>query len=67
MATRIGKTIEVIIDEVDEEGAVGRSTWDAPEIDGAVFIDEAEGIKSGDIVRVVVEEAEDYDLWGRLA
>jgi ribosomal protein S12 methylthiotransferase len=67
MATRIGKTIDVIIDEVDEEGAVGRSTWDAPEIDGAVFIDQAEGIKSGDIVRVVVEEAEDYDLWGRLA
>jgi ribosomal protein S12 methylthiotransferase len=65
MATRIGKSIDVIIDEVDEEGAVGRSAWDAPEIDGSVFLDEAEGIAPGDIVRVEVEEAEDYDLWAR--
>ena len=67
MGARIGKTIDVIIDEVDEEGAIGRSGWDAPEIDGSVFLDEAQGVKSGDIVRVVVEEAEEYDLWGRLA
>jgi ribosomal protein S12 methylthiotransferase len=56
----------VIIDEFDDEGAVGRSTWDAPDIDGSVFLDEAREVKPGDIVRVVVEEAEDYDLWGRL-
>ena len=41
MAMRVGQEIEVIIDEVDEEGAVGRSAWDAPDIDGSVFIDEA--------------------------
>jgi ribosomal protein S12 methylthiotransferase len=67
MGARVGQTIEVIIDEVDEEGAVGRSAWDAPDIDGSVFLDEAQGLTPGDIVRVVVEEAEDYDLWGRLA
>jgi ribosomal protein S12 methylthiotransferase len=65
MGTRIGRTIDVIIDEVDEEGAVGRSAWDAPEIDGSVFVDEADGIAPGDIVRVEIDEAEDYDLWGR--
>jgi ribosomal protein S12 methylthiotransferase len=67
MGTRIGKSIDVIIDEVDEEGAVGRSAWDAPEIDGSVFLDEAEGVAPGDIVRVEIEEAEDYDLWGSRA
>jgi ribosomal protein S12 methylthiotransferase len=67
MGSRVGQTIEVIIDEVDEEGACGRSAWDAPDIDGSVFLDEAPGLRPGDIVRVVVEEAEDYDLWGRLA
>ena len=66
MGNRIGQTIEVLIDEVDEDGAVGRSAWDAPEIDGSVFIDQAQGIEPGDIVRAVVEEAEDYDLWARL-
>ena len=66
MAGRVGQTIDVIIDEVDDERAVGRSTWDAPDIDGSVFLDEAREAKPGDVVRVVVEEAEDYDLWGRL-
>jgi ribosomal protein S12 methylthiotransferase len=65
MGARVGQTIDVLIDEVDGEGAVGRSTWDAPEIDGSVFLDEADGIAPGDIVRVEIDEAEDYDLWGR--
>jgi ribosomal protein S12 methylthiotransferase len=48
---------------VDEDGAVGRSAWDAPDIDGSVFLDDAEGIAPGDIVRAVIEHAEDYDVW----
>jgi ribosomal protein S12 methylthiotransferase len=64
MATRVGQEIDVIIDEVDEEGAVGRSTWDAPDIDGSVFIDDAEGLAPGDIVRVLVDETDEYDCWG---
>jgi ribosomal protein S12 methylthiotransferase len=63
MGGRLGKTIDVIIDEVDEDGAVGRSAWDAPDIDGSVFLDDAEGIAPGDIVRAVIEHAEDYDVW----
>jgi ribosomal protein S12 methylthiotransferase len=64
MATRVGREIDVIIDELDEEGAVGRSMWDAPDIDGSVFIDEAEGLAPGDVVRVLVDETDEYDCWG---
>ncbi len=67
MGGRVGETIDVIIDEVDEDGATGRSAWDAPDIDGSVFLDEARDVSPGDIVRVVVEEAEDYDLWAQRA
>jgi ribosomal protein S12 methylthiotransferase len=67
MAARVGEEIDVIIDEIDDEGAVGRSMWDAPDIDGSVFIDDAEGLTPGDIVRAVVEETDEYDCWGRLA
>ena len=64
MATRVGQEIDVIIDELDEEGAVGRSMWDAPDIDGSVFIDDAEGLAPGDVVRVLVDETDEYDCWG---
>jgi ribosomal protein S12 methylthiotransferase len=64
MATRVGREIDVIIDELDEEGAVGRSMWDAPDIDGSVFIDDAEGLAPGDVVRVLVDETDEYDCWG---
>jgi ribosomal protein S12 methylthiotransferase len=63
---RIGRIETVLIDEVVEEGAVARSKADAPEIDGQVFIDNATHLKVGDFVEVVLEEADDYDLWGRL-
>ena len=63
---RIGRIESVLIDEVVEEGAVARSKADAPEIDGQVFIDGAIHLKVGDFVDVEIEEADDYDLWGRL-
>jgi ribosomal protein S12 methylthiotransferase len=62
LASRVGRTIPVIIDEVDEDGATGRSMWDAPEIDGAVFLDGERSVAPGDIVTVRVTEADDYDL-----
>jgi ribosomal protein S12 methylthiotransferase len=67
MEGRVGQTIDVIVDELDEDGAIGRSTWDAPDIDGSVFIDDAKGLAPGDIVRVLVDETDEYDCWGRLA
>ena len=63
MQRKVGKTLEVLIDEVDEEGAIGRSQGDAPEIDGAVYIDDT-SLRPGDKVKVKVTEADEYDLWG---
>ena len=66
LAARIGQTIEVIVDEVDEEGAIARSSWDAPEIDGSVYLNGELSLSPGDRLKVVVEHADEYDLWGRL-
>ena len=68
LAARVGQTVQVIVDEVDDEGATCRTRADAPEIDGNLFIDEGfETLAPGDVVAVTVEEAGEYDLWGRLA
>jgi ribosomal protein S12 methylthiotransferase len=68
LAAKVGKVLDVIVDEVDEDGATCRTRADAPEVDGNLFIDEGfESLKPGDIVRVEVDEAGEYDLWGRLA
>ena len=66
LQNRVGRIETVLIDEVVEEGAVARSKSDAPEIDGQVFIDGATHLKVGDFVEVEIEEADEYDLWGRL-
>ena len=67
LAAKLGRRIEVIVDEVDAEGATCRTKADAPEIDGNLFIDEGfEELRAGDLVNVVVEEAGEYDLWGRI-
>ncbi len=66
LAAKVGQTIQVIVDEVDNDGATCRTKADAPEIDGNLFIDEDfEGLQPGDMVAVEVEEAGEYDLWGR--
>ncbi|MEW5559952.1 30S ribosomal protein S12 methylthiotransferase RimO [Enterobacter asburiae] len=61
---KVGREIMVIVDEVDEEGAIGRSMADAPEIDGAVYLNGETRVKPGDVLRVKVEHADEYDLWG---
>jgi ribosomal protein S12 methylthiotransferase len=68
LAAKVGSRVEVIVDGVDAEGATCRTAADAPEIDGNLFIDEGfETLTPGDIVTVEIDEAGDYDLWGRLA
>ena len=57
------RTIEILVDEVDAEGAIGRSSADAPEIDGRVYLDGATGLQPGDFVEAEVNAADDYDLW----
>ncbi|MFC6687743.1 30S ribosomal protein S12 methylthiotransferase RimO [Jhaorihella thermophila] len=66
LAAKVGRRMQVIVDEVDDEAATCRTTADAPEIDGNLFLDEGfEDLKPGDIVTVEVDEAGEYDLWGR--
>ena len=71
LQAKIGRTLPVIIDEVGEAdedgdiGATGQSEADAPEIDGNVFLrNVSASLASGDIVDVMVEDADEHDLFG---
>ncbi|ODT72874.1 MAG: ribosomal protein S12 methylthiotransferase [Pelagibacterium sp. SCN 63-23] len=66
---KVGRTIDVIVDDVrpEENRAIARSKWDAPEIDGQVIIDNAANIKIGDIVSVKVTDNDEYDLFAQPA
>ncbi|MGL4764321.1 MAG: 30S ribosomal protein S12 methylthiotransferase RimO [Aeromonas sp.] len=66
LARKVGQEMTVIIDEVDEEGATGRSFADAPEIDGLVYLNGEIGLKPGDMVKVRIDESDEYDLWASL-
>ena len=66
LARKVGKEMTVLIDEVDEEGATGRSFADAPEIDGLVYLNGETGLKPGDLVKVRIDKADEYDLWASL-
>ena len=61
---KIGKSMTVLIDEIDSEGAVARSAADAPGIDGQVFIEDASGLNVGEFVEVKIIDTEEHDLWG---
>jgi ribosomal protein S12 methylthiotransferase len=66
LAAKVGKSVDVMIDAVDAEsgGATGRSKADAPEIDGEVHLRDAGHLAPGDIVRVLVEDSDEHDLFG---
>jgi len=61
---KVGLTLQVLIDEVDDEGAIGRSFADAPEIDGCVYLNGESDVKPGDLISVLIEHSDEYDLWG---
>ena len=63
LQAKVGKTIEILIDETGPEGAIGRSTADAPDIDGKVYLDGITDLNPGDFVAAEVTAADDYDLW----
>ena len=66
LAQRVGTDIDVIVDELDGEQAMGRSMADAPEIDGRVYLPAGKGpkkLKAGSIVTARVTNADEYDLW----
>jgi ribosomal protein S12 methylthiotransferase len=64
LETKIGKTLDVLIDTISEEGVIGRSHADAPEIDGLVHIDNAGRVLPGHIVKVKITDSDAYDLFG---
>jgi len=64
LQAKIGRTLDVIIDAVEEDGATGRSKADAPEIDGEVHLRDAGHLRVGDIVPVAIEDADEHDLFG---
>ena len=63
LASKVGQTIEVLIDQIGDEGAIGRSWADAPEIDGRVLLEDEFDHQAGDRVQAIVEEADTHDLW----
>jgi ribosomal protein S12 methylthiotransferase len=63
---KIGKTLKVLVDTVDKDGAVARSGADAPEIDGVVIIADGRKLKPGEWATVKIERADAHDLWGRI-
>ena len=65
LAAKVGRTLAVLVDDVDQEGAIGRSQGDAPEIDGRVYIDDSCRVSPGDVVQVRVTHADAHDLYGQ--
>jgi len=66
LQAKIGKTMQVLVDEVDDEGAVARSAADAPEIDGSVFIENAAHLQVGEMVQVRIIDSDEHDMWAEL-
>ena len=63
---KIGRTLDVIVDEIDDEGIIGRTKADAPEVDGLVYIENLSGtpVKVGEVIKVTITHSDEYDLWG---
>ena len=64
LAKKIGSTINVIIDKEVADGYIGRSTADAPEIDGLVYFDSPSSLNTGEILEVTISSSDEYDLYG---
>ncbi len=67
LQSKIGRTLQVLVESVDEKGAVGRSMFDAPEIDGLVHISDASNLKAGEFTTVRIDDSDEHDLWGETA
>ena len=63
---KIGQTPDAIVDEIDDEGIIGRTKADAPEVDGLVYIENLSGtpVKVGEFIKVTITHSDEYDLWG---
>jgi ribosomal protein S12 methylthiotransferase len=66
LARRVGRELTVLVEEVDEEGAIARSAADAPEIDGMVYIDNGQELEVGEFVKVRITDSDVHDLWAEI-
>jgi ribosomal protein S12 methylthiotransferase len=70
IARKVGKTLKVLVDEINTDGGIGRTAADAPEIDGVVYIapttKASKRYKVGDFVSVKISGADGHDLWGEV-
>jgi ribosomal protein S12 methylthiotransferase len=67
LEAKIGKTLTVLIDDIDEEGAIARSEGDAPDIDGLVYITDGHELEIGDFVEVTITDCDVHDLYAEIA
>jgi len=67
LESRIGQTLTVLVDDIDEEGAIARSAGDAPDIDGLVYIADGHELEIGEFVEVTINDCDVHDLYGQLA
>lgn len=63
LAKKVGQTMQVMVDEVDDEGVIARSQADAPEIDGLVFVDSDKQYAPGSFIKVKITDASEHDLF----
>jgi len=61
----IGKTLEVLIDQKEKDGYLGRTQFDAPEVDGSVFVNSSRQLEVGEFIQARIEDTLEYDLVGR--
>lgn len=66
LAKRVGTQMQVLIDEVDDEGSIGRTYADAPSIDGMIYLNGFFDCQPGDLVQVTITHSDEYDLWGEV-
>ena len=64
---KIGRRIQVLVDDIDEDGAIARSAGDAPDIDGLVFITDGHDLQVGEFAEVTVTDCDTHDLISTLA
>ena len=64
--SRIGMKTRAVIERVEQENFVGRTEWDAPEVDNEVFIPKVDGVRIGDFVKIKITDATEYDLYGEV-
>jgi ribosomal protein S12 methylthiotransferase len=66
LTSKVGRVMKVLVEEVDEEGAIARSAADAPEIDGMVYIDDGQELEVGEFVTVEITDSDVHDLWAEI-